>query len=158
MLTITYYEIVTLHSIPELYLVFHQDWVLDTYTEEKIKKELEARKEFFLARETSNHSPAPLYARLLCEPTRSSSQNNSDIPNKNVNSSKQSHSKIWVLTALLQTPKKTTSFSLRFQPDSSTTVTMSYVHQPYFTLIFLFALRASVQERAIKEMKKKKNP
>lgn len=59
MLTITYYEIVTLHSIPELYLVFHQDWVLDTYTEEKTKKELEARKEFFLARETSNHSPAP---------------------------------------------------------------------------------------------------
>lgn len=136
MLTITYYEIVALHSIPELYLVFHQDWVLDTYTEEKTKKELEARKEFFLARETSNHSPAPLYARLLCEPMRSSSQNNSDIPNKNVNSSKQSHKKIWVLTALLQTPKKTTSFSLRFQPDSSTTVTMSYVHQPFFTLIF----------------------
>lgn len=38
MLTITYYEIVTLHSIPELYLVFHQDWVLDTYTEEKQRK------------------------------------------------------------------------------------------------------------------------
>lgn len=38
MLTITYYEIVTLHSIPELYLVFHQDWVLDTYTEEKNKE------------------------------------------------------------------------------------------------------------------------